>query len=176
MHGSAALKPSAPANVTRGVPLVESPFFDDMFSPSSMDAKTLVIARQLREQGFAVFDFPDPELPEMADRIVRDLDSCYDWQSWRKGAPKSEKSRVALSAPLWPSGLMPFREPTDISTGEKISNKVGGKMVPEEFISRTRPGAPGRYSAQPQGLRGRQLRARGTMSARRSVFALKVVA
>ena len=89
MDGSAVLAPSTPANFTPGIPLVESPFFDELLATSSMDAETLRIARQLREQGFAVIDFPDPDLPEMAGRIIRDLDGQYDWQAWRTGAVKS---------------------------------------------------------------------------------------
>jgi len=87
MHGSVALKPNTAANLAPGIPLVESPFFDQAFSPASTDAETLRIARELRNNGFAVFDFPEPALPEMASRIIRDLDRHFDWAAWRSGAP-----------------------------------------------------------------------------------------
>jgi hypothetical protein len=85
MDGSSSSNSSVPANPAPGIPLIESPFFDQFFSESSTDLETLRIARDLRDKGFAAFDFPDPEIFEMADRIIHDLDSHYDWQSWRNG-------------------------------------------------------------------------------------------
>lgn len=75
---------TALAGLAPGIPLIESPFFDEFFPESSTDPETLRIARDLRDLGFAVLDFPDPAISEMADRIVRDLDGDYDWQAWRK--------------------------------------------------------------------------------------------
>jgi hypothetical protein len=85
------MKPSTDLTlgIPPGIPLVESPFFDQAFPASSTDAETLLIARQLHENGFAVLDFPEPGLPEMANRIVRDLDQQYDWKSWRTGTVSS---------------------------------------------------------------------------------------
>ncbi|MEM7223826.1 MAG: phytanoyl-CoA dioxygenase family protein [Pseudomonadota bacterium] len=60
-----------------GVPSIESPFFDRIFGPESCDEVTLEIARTLRDDGFAVLDFPEPKLEEMADRIISSLDSRY---------------------------------------------------------------------------------------------------
>jgi hypothetical protein len=56
-----------------GVPLVESPFFDDILSAYAFDAETARIARELHDNRFAVFRFPDDEFDARAERIKRDL-------------------------------------------------------------------------------------------------------
>jgi hypothetical protein len=83
MNTSEPSNESAPAELAPGIPLIESPFFDEAFPESSTDPETLRIARDLRDHGFAVLDFPDPAISEMADRIIHDLDGDYDWQAWR---------------------------------------------------------------------------------------------
>lgn len=70
-------------NPLPGVPAVESPFFDDLFVPERFSAEELRIARDLRENGFAVFDFPDPEILAKAERIKASLHDRYPWAQWR---------------------------------------------------------------------------------------------
>jgi hypothetical protein len=65
-----------------GVPSVESPFFDELFDETD---PRYPIAVALRDKGFAVIDFPDPDLGEMADRIRTDLHPLYDWDNWNGG-------------------------------------------------------------------------------------------
>jgi hypothetical protein len=72
-------------NPLPGVPLIESPFFDRIFVEGAYPAETLRLARQIRENGFTVLDFPDEEIDEMADRIIDDVRGKYDWGSWRAG-------------------------------------------------------------------------------------------
>jgi hypothetical protein len=60
-----------------GVPLVESPFF-------SQDVDLLPeayrgVARQLNENGYAVFDFPDPLFDRKAEAIKSALTAKFDW-------------------------------------------------------------------------------------------------
>ncbi|WP_052408879.1 phytanoyl-CoA dioxygenase family protein [Paraburkholderia acidipaludis] len=70
-------------NPLPGVPAVESPFFDAIFRNSQVDEHTLSIAKQLREDGFAVIEFPDDEFDRIADEIRHDLHGRYDWEHWR---------------------------------------------------------------------------------------------
>lgn len=67
-----------------GVPSVESPFFDELFDDGD---PRYSIAVTLREKGFVVIDFPDPEIDDIATRLQRDLYPLYDWDSWNAGAP-----------------------------------------------------------------------------------------
>lgn len=69
-----------------GVPLIESPFFDDD-GPSVLTDSQLVVARQLREKGYAVVDFHDfdSEIETKIDGIVQQLHARYDWEAWRSG-------------------------------------------------------------------------------------------
>jgi hypothetical protein len=60
-----------------GVPIVESPFF-------SQDVELLPeayrdVARQLNENGYAVFDFPDPLFDRKAEAIKSALAAKFDW-------------------------------------------------------------------------------------------------
>lgn len=71
-------------NPLPGVPNVESPFFDEIFSnmepPLSADA--LRIAQDLRRDGYAVFDFPDTHFDARAESIKANLKGRYDWNRW----------------------------------------------------------------------------------------------
>ncbi|HUR89746.1 MAG TPA: phytanoyl-CoA dioxygenase family protein [Ramlibacter sp.] len=79
-------------NPLPGVPCVESPFFDQLFDPATTEAETLRIARDLHEQGFAVLDFPDPEIDGLAEAIKRDLGPSFDFDFWQ-----SEGHRQGIS-------------------------------------------------------------------------------
>jgi hypothetical protein len=72
-------------NPLPGVPVVESPFFDELFKPEQYDAETYRIARDLREKGFAIFDFPDVDIREVTERIKAEMHDTYDWASYRAG-------------------------------------------------------------------------------------------
>lgn len=69
-------------NPLPGVPSVESPFSARIFA--SADAETQRIARSLETDGFAVFDFPDPDFDEIAEAIKSNLKGHYDWDFWFK--------------------------------------------------------------------------------------------
>lgn len=71
-------------NPLPGVPLVESPFFDRFFSEEDTDAGTLRVARELREKGFAVLDFPDADIEQVADRIKMSLVDHCNLPQWRE--------------------------------------------------------------------------------------------
>jgi len=66
-----------------GVPLIESPFREQAFAAAEPELRAL--AETLARDGFAVIDFPDPELPERAARIRRDLASRFDLAGFREG-------------------------------------------------------------------------------------------
>ena len=70
-------------NPLPGVPLVESPFFNDVLAEIGLDEATADVALQLHDQGWAVVDFPDPEIDAIAERVKQSLQSHYDWDSWR---------------------------------------------------------------------------------------------
>lgn len=56
-------------NPLPGVPLIESPLFPSMASSLGLNADEARIADDLFHKGFAVFDFPDPDLDARIDRI-----------------------------------------------------------------------------------------------------------
>jgi hypothetical protein len=67
-----------------GVPLVESPFFDEIAPSCHFDSETARIAKELHEKGFAIFRFPDEKLDERAERIKRHLTPHFDFERWRR--------------------------------------------------------------------------------------------
>jgi hypothetical protein len=71
-------------NPLQGVPAVESPFFDVIFTGDRYSQVELRVARDLREKGYALFDFPDPDLDAKATRIKLDLNDRYPWDEWRR--------------------------------------------------------------------------------------------
>ncbi len=66
-----------------GVPLVESPFFDELFTPELYDDATLAVARALHEDGFAIVDFPDDDFDAVVDGIRARLEPGFPWDWWR---------------------------------------------------------------------------------------------
>ncbi len=76
---------SSIVNRLPGVPDVESPLFESIFQAKGVSAQTMDVARQLRNDGYAVIDFPDPDFESKKDKIIRALDKKYDWDGWRKG-------------------------------------------------------------------------------------------
>jgi ectoine hydroxylase-related dioxygenase (phytanoyl-CoA dioxygenase family) len=72
-------------NPLPGVPAIESPFFDDVFVPEHFSDQELAIARQLRDKGYAVFDFPDADIQVRAEQIKTALHGRYPWSKWSTG-------------------------------------------------------------------------------------------
>lgn len=71
-------------NPLPGVPSIESPFFTQIFAsmdpPLSETEKR--IAEDLRRDGYAIFDFPDPNFDDRAETIKRNLHDRYNWEDW----------------------------------------------------------------------------------------------
>jgi hypothetical protein len=66
-----------------GVPDVESPLFELLFREKNVSDQTRELAQKLRHEGYAVFDFPDPDFDQLAGAIIKKLDERYDWDAWR---------------------------------------------------------------------------------------------
>lgn len=64
-------------NPMPGVPLVESPLFPALLPAFGLTDEEARIGRDLFEHGYAVFDFPDPELFDRIDRIEARLGPDY---------------------------------------------------------------------------------------------------
>lgn len=60
-----------------GVPLVESPFFEELVDSLGLDDETKRVARSLNRDGLAVLTFPEPELDDIADRLRSELAPHY---------------------------------------------------------------------------------------------------
>ncbi|MEL7219152.1 MAG: phytanoyl-CoA dioxygenase family protein [Pseudomonadota bacterium] len=61
------------SNPLPGIPLIESPLFPALLPELGLTEEEKRIGRDLFARGFAVFDFPDPELNQRIDRIKRNL-------------------------------------------------------------------------------------------------------
>ena len=77
-----------------GVPLVESPFFDEIAAESGFDAETARIARDLNQNGFAILRFPDEQFEVRAEKIKQNLVSHFDFAAWRAEGWKLGGMRV----------------------------------------------------------------------------------
>jgi hypothetical protein len=86
-----------------GIPLIESPFFDQHFERAGVDPLIQRLARKLRSDGYAVFDFPSPDFGALADQVIRELGPRFDLEAWRakKKADQTGGLRVqdALTCP-----------------------------------------------------------------------------
>lgn len=70
-------------NPLPGVPDVESPFFDEIFATKNATDEVMRVARDLREKGYAIIDFPDPHFNERANRIKARFSAQFDFDHWR---------------------------------------------------------------------------------------------
>ena len=83
------------SNPLPGVPDVESPFFERIFASKTVSAEGLALARQLRENGYAVIDFPDSDFDARAARIKADLAPHFDFDDWKtRGWSANEGLRI----------------------------------------------------------------------------------
>ena len=73
-----------PKDLLPGVPLVESPFFEQFAEQAWPDPEMLRIARDLNRQGFAVIDFPEPDFASLANRVRSRLRPQFDIEQWRQ--------------------------------------------------------------------------------------------
>lgn len=71
-------------NPLPGVPDVESPFFEELFSQKNASPEVLKIAQQLRDDGYAIIDFPDADFEARAERIKAKFSDTFDFDLWRE--------------------------------------------------------------------------------------------
>jgi hypothetical protein len=64
-------------SILPGIPLVESPLFEAALPDMGLTAAEQAVARQLHERGYALIDFPDPEIDARIERIKADLAPHY---------------------------------------------------------------------------------------------------
>src|SRR5262249_38221708 len=77
-----------------GVPLVESPFFEEIAGASGFDSGTARVARDLNKDGFAVLRFPDDEFDLRAEKIKQRLAPRFDFDTWRVAASQAMGMRI----------------------------------------------------------------------------------
>jgi hypothetical protein len=71
------------SNTLPGVPNVESPFFERLFA--GVDPETRRVAEDLRRDGLAVIDFPEPDFATLADAIITELAPQMPLDGFRAG-------------------------------------------------------------------------------------------
>lgn len=85
------------ASVFPGVPRIESPIFTQD-SLTDLTAAEQAIARDLNTHGFAVFDFPDPEIDARIERIQTNLGPRFDIPFSNPAADKTRGERRVQDA------------------------------------------------------------------------------
>jgi Phytanoyl-CoA dioxygenase (PhyH) len=69
--------------VLAGVPIVESPFFEQ--EADQFEGELRRIACDLHERGYSVLNFPEPDFEQLAHNIKQDLSNRIDFAAWREG-------------------------------------------------------------------------------------------
>ena len=77
-------------NPLPGVPDVKSPFFHQLFSDHTGEVRR--IANDLYENGFAVFEFPQPDIERVSTAIIASLSPMVDLEGFR--ASRTDNLRV----------------------------------------------------------------------------------
>lgn len=91
-------------NLLPGVPNVISPFFDEIFNRENFLEEEIKVAKSLNEKGYAIIDFPDKNINDIADTVISDLYKHYDFLNWKNdGFIKNEGMRLADAHLLYES-------------------------------------------------------------------------
>jgi hypothetical protein len=77
-------------NPLPGLPLIESPLFPALIPSLGLSDEATRIGLELHTRGFAVFDFPDPDIDARIERITTALGPCFDIDF---ANPDSDKTR-----------------------------------------------------------------------------------
>lgn len=72
-------------NPLPNVPPVESPFFEQIFTQDKFSEETLRIGKSLYEDGYAIFDFNEPDFDNLIDNLHRELYDHYNWEKINNG-------------------------------------------------------------------------------------------
>jgi hypothetical protein len=114
-------------NPLPGFPSVESPFFERLFP---QDNEVYPVAKSLHDDGFALIEFPDAEIDEIADRIIDDLTPLYDWEAWRRNPERGPRIAHAYKT---------NEDVRRLATNEKIiellSTLYGRKAMPFQTLN-----------------------------------------
>lgn len=141
-------------NLLPGVPLVESPFFDDFLNEKTLTAEELRIANDLRSRGYAIFDFPDAEFDTVAENIKEEIESQFDFSAWKNGDlydlrsqdawKNSENVRkisnneeiVSIISKIYGRQAFPFQSLTfPVGTQQRFhSDSIHFSSMPERFM------------------------------------------
>lgn len=68
-----------------GIPLIHQPCFQELWAFDSYSEETNGLAVALNKDGFAIFDFPEPNFNEIVERIKSKLSPKFNWEKWRSG-------------------------------------------------------------------------------------------
>ena len=79
------------SNPFPGIPLVESPLFAQQLASLGFSEDEERIATELNERGYAVLDFPDPQIDQRIDRITANLQPRFPDIDFAD--PESDKTR-----------------------------------------------------------------------------------
>jgi hypothetical protein len=145
-------------NPLPGVPLVESPLFRAMLDELDFSPEERRIATDLNERGYAVIDFPDPEVGDRVERIKRRLAPRFGidpedtstrrentgllrvQDAWREdedvGAIATNSSILSLLSRLYGRPAVPFQTLNfPVGTEQKLhSDSNHFSSIPERFM------------------------------------------
>jgi hypothetical protein len=120
-------------NPLPGVPSVESPFFNQIFNAAHTDQEILRIARELNENGYAIFDFPDRDFNDVAEAIKRELTPSFDFNHWRSsGYERGEGMRVQDA---WQSNQNVRRFATNKVVSDLLTKLYGRQAHPFQTLN-----------------------------------------
>ena len=120
-------------NPLPGVPPVESPFFDQIAQAEEWDEETLRVARDLRDKGYAVIDFPAADIDALAEGIIAELTPRYDFEGWRReGHARREGLRVQDA---WETSELVRRVAAEPRILDLLSRLYGRRAFPFQTLN-----------------------------------------
>ncbi len=122
-------------NPLPGVPNVESPFFEQIVASLDppLSADELRIAKDLRRDGYAVFDFPDMRFDARAESIRTNLKHRYDWAHWFSHGYSHEEGLRIQDA--WEFEENVWSLATNISVLRLLSRLYGRRAWPFQTLN-----------------------------------------
>lgn len=124
-------------NLLPGVPIVESPFFEEICKGGYFTEEEEAIAVQLHSKGYAVLDFPDAEIHERAERIKNNLTPHF--QPYVDGTKTESPTGMQINNTRFQDAFQIDKDVTAIATNERVIHLLdrlyGRKCFPFQTLN-----------------------------------------
>ena len=106
----------SPQNLLPGIPLIESPLFDELIESGDFTKKEKEIAISLHERGYAIIDFPHEDFDKLAENLITEVEPKLDFDAWKSEGHKAGRTLRS------PTGFNSSKSVVEIATNPSMAS------------------------------------------------------